>query len=74
MFTVFHSLVERVFCVMNKYYSMMEGIRQNRNRGVTGVFRPFRLPDYQDTGSIFLRKISTFGGRPPFLTIWILAF
>jgi hypothetical protein len=22
----------------------------------------------------FWRKISTFGGKPPFLTIWILAF
>ena len=35
---------------------------------------PFRLPKRQDTGSIFLRKISTFGGSPPFLTLWILAF
>jgi len=41
---------------------------------VTGASRPFRLHDCQDTGSIFLRKISTFGGNPPFLTIGILAF
>ena len=30
---------------------------------------PFRLPKRQDTGRIFLRKISTFGGSPPFLTL-----
>ena len=36
----------------------------------------FRLSDCQETGSIFLQKISTFGGNPPSLTVfvWALSF
>ena len=59
---------------MDKVSSKAEKHARIEIGSVTGASSPFRLPDSPETGRIFLRKISTFGGRPPFLTIWILAF
>ena len=62
------------FAVMDKKYQVKRKTARIKAVSVTGASRPFRLPDSQDTGSIFLRKISPFGGNPPFLTVVILAF
>ena len=62
------------FTVMEKNIKQSKKHARIATGNVTGAFRPFRLPESQETGRIFLRKISTFGGRPPFWTIWILAF
>ena len=62
------------FTVIDKSIKWSEKTARIKAESVTGASRPFRLPDSQDTGRIFPRKISTFGGNPPFLTIWILAF
>ena len=42
--------------IMDKVSSKAEKHARIATGSVTGTSRPFRLPDYQDTGSIFLAK------------------